>query len=77
MRGSYPRWRGGLSSILISLNKKELFYCTFFKCLFIYFEREGEHKRWREEKGERDRIPSRLRVVSTEPNVGLNLTHEL
>ena len=36
---------------------------------FIYFEREHTGK------GQRERIPSRLHTVSTEPVVGLNLTN--
>ena len=35
----------------------------------FYFERE------REGEGGAERIPSRLRIVSTEPNVGLELTN--
>ena len=54
----------------------------FFK--FIYSERERERERestskWKRvrERG-RERIPSRLSTVSTEPNVGLKLTnHEI
>ena len=45
----------------------------FFKCLFIYFEGRRGRKRGRER--ERDRIPSRLDAVSTEPDVGLDLTN--
>ena len=46
---------------------------------FIYlFLREGEHKQGRERKRKRERIPSRLCTVSTEPNMGLELTnHEI
>ena len=42
--------------------------------MYIYFEREREKYEWGKgrEKG-RQRIPSRLRAVSTEPNAGLNL----
>ena len=49
--------------------------------MVIYFERrEGEREREstsreRAEK-ERDRIPSRLHTVSTEPNAGLDLTNQ-
>ena len=55
----------------------------FFK--FIYFarerekQREGEKERvgkgGAERKGERERIPSRIHAVSTEPDTGLNLTN--
>ena len=39
-----------------------------FKSFFIYFERERD----------RERIPSRVQAVSTEPNVGLELVnHEI
>ena len=43
----------------------------------MYFEREREREsKWGRgrEKG-RERIPSRLHTVSTEPNVGLQLTN--
>ena len=38
----------------------------------IYLEREGVHTSGRRAVGGRERIPSRLHAVSTEPNVGLN-----
>ena len=53
------------------------YYCViYFLSLFIYLEREsvwqGQRKRVRE------RVPSRLRTVSTEPDVGLVLmNHEV
>ena len=40
--------------------------------IFIYFEREREGGA---EMNGRERIPSRLRTVSTEPDEGLNLTN--
>ena len=51
--------------------------------MFIYFERERETERVREgqreregrERGERERIPSRLHTVSTEPSRG-DQSHE-
>ena len=48
--------------------------------MFIYFEREkeraevGQRQRERERERERERIPSRLHTVSTEHDVGLDLT---
>ena len=56
--------------------------------LFIYFERERERKemrmsgggaeREREREGGRERIPSKLHAVITEPDSGLDLTnHEI
>ena len=42
----------------------------FFLRLFIYFERETD--RYEQGRG-RDRIPSGLHTVSTEPSVGLKL----
>ena len=42
-------------------------YFLFFK---VYSEKEWEGQRERE----KERIPSRLRTVSTEPDVGLELT---
>ena len=51
-----------------------------FMYLFI-FERERERERERESKWGRgreegERIPSRLRAISTESNVGLELTNQ-
>ena len=47
----------------------------FSKCLFIYFKGGGAE---REVERERERNPSRLLAVSTEPNVGLVPTnHEI
>ena len=48
---------------------------SFFK-IFIYFERKIEHQQagGGAERG-RQRIPSRLHAVSTEPSVGLELTN--
>ena len=44
----------------------------------IYFEREREREnqqgRGRERRGERERVPSRVCTVSTEPDKGLELT---
>ena len=53
----------------------------FFLSLFIYFEGEslgtGAHEleRGKVRDRERDRIPSRLHAVSTEPNTGLDITN--
>ena len=57
-------------------------FCTsvLFFLMFICFEREREqeHKQRRGRERGRERIPSRLCTVSTDPDVGLNLTnHEL
>ena len=41
--------------------------------MFIYVERESLHKQEGGRERRRERIPSRLRAVSTEPNVGLDL----
>ena len=46
-------------------------YYPFFKFLFIYFERDTV----RAGEGQRERIPSRLRTVSTEPYVVLDPTN--
>ena len=47
---------------------------TLFSSLFILRERVGEGQRERE----RERIPSRLPMVSTEPHLGLDLmNHEI
>ena len=50
-----------------------------FVCLFVCFERERERERERENvcehEGGADRIPSRLHMIRTEPNVGLELTN--
>ena len=45
---------------------------------FIYVEREREQGRSRERGIERERIPSRLHTVSTEPDAGLKpMNHEI
>ena len=45
----------------------------YFRCLFIYLERQSEQRRGREREGER--IPSRLPTASVEPDSGLELTN--
>ena len=50
----------------------------FLKNVNLYILREGGDiacacERGRGREGERERIPSRLRAVSAEPNVGLDL----
>ena len=57
--------------------------CVFFLFCFIYFERERERERERREREyvstkatERERIPSRLWAVTTEPDAGFNLTNQ-
>ena len=47
---------------------------TFLPLMFIYLFRENVGAQAGEGQGERERIPSRLRAISTEPDVGLNLT---
>ena len=48
------------------------FFNTFLK--FIYFERDSTSGGGAERVGERERIPSRLCTVNTEPDTGLELT---
>ena len=43
--------------------------------MFIYFERERESKQRKGREKEREKIPSRLRAVCTEPNAGLSPTN--
>ena len=52
---------------------------TFFKCLFIYFERESKHKWWgKGTQREGESIPSRLHAVSAKADMGLELmNHEI
>ena len=48
----------------------------FFKVyLFICREKDREHEQGRGRERGRERIPSRLHVVSTEPDAGLELTN--
>ena len=49
---------------------------SFLKFIFIYFERKIVSSREAEREGERGN-PSRLKIVSTEPDTGLCLTHKL
>ena len=42
---------------------------------FIYFERKRESRGRDREKRGKERIPSRLHAVSTEPDAGLDLTN--
>ena len=46
--------------------------------MFIYSERETASTQAREgqRERERERVPSRLHVVSTEPDIGLDLTNQ-
>ena len=46
-----------------------IFSNIFLKCLFLYFEQGGEGQRVRETEN-----PKQARVVSTEPDTGLELT---
>ena len=52
------------------------FELLFFKKISIYFERKRENVHTRASVGEgqreRERIPSRLHAVSSEPHTGLN-----
>ena len=44
--------------------------------MFIYFERDREKQRMNGGRGrERERIPSRVHAVCTEPDAGLELTN--
>ena len=46
-----------------------------FKFIFIYFEKERENEQgWGRER-RREGIPSRLHIVRTEPDAGLDPTH--
>ena len=47
----------------------------FIFLTFIYFERKGGRKRGHKWEGEGERIPSRLRTVSTELGVKLRFTN--
>ena len=58
-------------NISFFFKKMAISFC--FEGLFIYFERVREQGRGRE-RG-RERIPSRLRVVSTEPDAGHDPTN--
>ena len=50
---------------------------VFFLSLLVHFEREREHAS-KQGKRERERIPSRLHVVSAEPDLRLNpMSHEI
>ena len=65
---------------VLSLNMRRSL-SFFFPCLFIYFERvrthTHTHKRVRGREGWRERIPSRLHAVSSEPKARLNTNHEI
>ena len=44
----------------------------------MYFERERQSTQAGEKQGQKERIPSRFRTVSAEPDMGLELTnHEI
>ena len=47
----------------------------FIYFLLVYFERDRESEWGRGREGGRERIPSRLHVVSAEPNKGLEPTN--
>ena len=47
----------------------------FFLLSVIYFERERKRAGEGQRARETERIPSRLRTISTEPNMGLELTN--
>ena len=52
----------------------KLDFILFVSFIFLmYFEREGEHENAAGE-GQRERVPSRLRAVSAEPDAGLKPT---
>ena len=56
-----------------------MFVCLFIFFMLVYFEREREREHTSrggaERETERERIPSRLHAVSTEPDTGLSLTN--
>ena len=63
---------------VINIKKKVyLFFLEFFtfRFYFIHFERDRESEQGRGREGGRERIPNRLRIVSVEPEVGLELTN--
>ena len=87
---SYAVWViNNNNKIKFSVNYKGICTYSFNTCLFIpylasalfyffknvYFWREREHKPWRGRERGRERIPSRLHAVSTEPSMGLKLTN--
>ena len=51
-----------------------LFFLSIFLSLFIYIERDRDNVSGGGAERERERIPSRLHTVSTDPDVGLQLT---
>ena len=59
---------------------EKFFFFSFFNVLLIYFERERESTCAGASTGRgrgrgRERIPSRLRTASTEPDAGLELNN--
>ena len=48
------------------------FFLRFFFSVYLFTLRERAHEQERSRKRRRERIPSRLCTVSTEPDVGLN-----
>ena len=52
-----------------------MFIIKTFLSLFLYFERERQSTSWRGSERRRDRVPRRLRSISTEPDAGLELTN--
>ena len=63
----------------MSLQFSEVYFKVFvFLCLNVYlfiFEIDESAHRGGAREGGRERIPSRLRAVSAEPSVGLDLTN--
>ena len=67
---------------ILIVSFSECSYCLTadFSYLLTYFvtEREREHKQGEGQRERKERIPSKLPPVSTEPNMGLNpMNHEL
>ena len=62
----------GFSGLCIILEVKIIFY-YFLKCLFALRERQKGQAGEEQTERERERIPSRLRTVTTEPSAGLEL----
>ena len=65
----------------ICLNRKWIliiYFLKFFLSLFVYVERDREHRQGRGREGYRQRIQSRLHADNREPDPGLEPTnHEI
>ena len=55
---------------------REFVFCgVFFKFTYLFWKREGTSEGVAEREKQRERIPSRLRTVSTEPDTELEVTN--